>query len=51
VSDNSSNASCSLGCLPIVLTVLVLWGLCFGVTWNGNHHQIGCSCDNGVEVK
>jgi len=52
VSDGSSNVSCSLGgCLPIVLTVLLLWALLFGVTYGGKHHGVGCSCERGVTVE
>lgn len=32
-------------------SVLVLWILLFGFTWNGVHHEIECSCNRGVEVK
>lgn len=39
------------GCLSLVLFILFMWALCFGVTWNGVHHDLSCSCDKGVQLK
>jgi len=47
--SESSGGGC--GCLSITLFVILVWALVFGVTWNGVHHEIGCSCDHGVEVR
>ena len=47
---NNGNSSGG-GCLRVILLVLVLWALIFGVTWNGRHYEIGCSCDKGVHVQ
>jgi hypothetical protein len=35
----------------VIALVLLVWALCFGVTWNGKHHGVSCSCDHGVEVQ
>lgn len=40
-----------MGCLMLIITCMVLWGACFGVTVNGKHHEINCSCDDGVSVQ
>jgi hypothetical protein len=50
MSDGSNNSGC-FGCITLIVTVMIIWALLFGVTWNGEHHQIGCSFDHGVEAK
>jgi len=51
--SNKSNESVSVGCGcgSLILTIVALWALVFGWTYNGQHHQLGCSCAKGVEVK
>lgn len=39
------------GCLMVILFFFVLWGLIFGVTWNGQHHGISCTTDRGVVIE
>lgn len=41
---------CQVGCLNIVLFILVMWVLIFGISIQGKHYQIGCSCNKGVTV-
>jgi hypothetical protein len=41
----------SWGCFWFVLLCLFLWALIFGVSWNGKHYALGCSCSKGVEVE
>jgi hypothetical protein len=36
--------------MKFILFVILVWALCCGVTWNGKHHSISCSCDHGVGV-
>ena len=50
MSSRKNNEPQQIGCVSIVVTVLFLWALIFGVTIDGKHRQIGCSCDKGVEV-
>lgn len=45
----SSDGGC--GCLSIVVFCLLMWALVFGVTVEGKHYAIGCSCDEGVAVR
>jgi hypothetical protein len=51
MSDRSTsvNVGC-VGCVPIILALIVLWGLIFGVNYGGQHHQIGCG-NNGVDIR
>jgi hypothetical protein len=52
VSESSSSGGGSgCGCFTLIALVIVLWALIFGVTWNGQHHGISCSCDKGLVVK
>lgn len=44
------NVDVNLGCLPLVVTMLVLWGLIFGVNVSGKHYGVSCGCD-GVSVQ
>ncbi len=37
--------------LSIALFVAVCCALCGGVTVNGKHHGVGCSCHKGVVVE
>jgi hypothetical protein len=39
------------GCLPIILTCIIAWALIFGVTYEGKHYGLNCSCAHGVEVE
>lgn len=39
------------GCLTTIAIAIVVWAICFGVTWNGRHYGINCSCAKGVEVE
>lgn len=47
----NKETSFNIGCLPLILTILFLWALCFGVNWNGKQHGISCSCDKGVVIQ
>lgn len=46
--SSSSGGGC--GCLGIITFVFIIWALLFGVTVDGTHYDVGCGCDNGVEV-
>ncbi len=48
MSETSSGGGC--GCIGLVLFGLLFWALMFGVTVDGEHYLIDCSCDNGVQV-
>lgn len=37
--------------LGIFLFIAMCCAVCGGVTVNGKHHQISCSCDKGVVVE
>lgn len=39
-----------LGCLPIVISIFILWALLFGITWDGVHYDTSCSCERGVSI-
>lgn len=47
----TQRAQVNVGCLPIVISFIILWGLLFGVTWNGKHHGISCTSDRGVVIE
>ena len=49
-SSNRSSGGSGCGCFSIIASVLAIWALLFGVTWNGKHYNIGCSCTDGVVV-
>jgi hypothetical protein len=38
------------GLLSLILGIILLWAMCFGVTWNGKHYGLSCSMDRGVEI-
>jgi hypothetical protein len=40
-----------LGCVGLIVSCIIIWGLLFGFTYGGQHHGIGCSCDHGVTVQ
>lgn len=46
--DSSDGAG--VGCLPVILFITVMWALVFGVTWEGKHYGMSCSCDRGVAI-
>lgn len=50
MSKNTTVEFNPFGCLPIVVSILILWGLCCGVTLGGKHYDMSCSCDKGVDV-
>lgn len=37
------------GCARTIVGLLIIWAFLFGVSYGGNHYQVGCSCDHGVE--
>ena len=39
-----------VGCLPLVISIIALWALCFGVTVGGKHYGLSCSCERGVVI-
>ena len=47
---SDSNVHVNLGCLPLVISLIVLWFLLFGVTVDGEHRGLSCSFDRGVEL-
>jgi hypothetical protein len=51
MSNDGDNISCNLGCIPLVITICVLWFLLFGLTWDGTHYDLNCSCSRGVELE
>jgi len=38
------------GCLGTILLVIVAWALLFGVTVDGKHYGMSCSCERGVGI-
>lgn len=51
MSDAQCSSGGGCGCISIILTLMFLWALVFGVTWNGRHHDIECTSERGVELK
>jgi hypothetical protein len=49
--EMSSNDGGGFGCLGIIVGVIVIWALVFGVTVDGNHYGLSCSCNDGVTVE
>lgn len=49
--SKKEEVSASIGCIPAVISLIVLWALLFGFTWNGQHHGVTCTCDRGVVVE
>lgn len=49
-SSATATSGSSWGCLPLILTVIVLYAVCCGVTYKGRHYDLTCSCDRGVAV-
>jgi hypothetical protein len=35
----------------VVILAVTIWALVFGVTCNGVHHDMRCSCDQGVILR
>lgn len=51
MSDSSGSSGGGCGCASIILTVILLWALCFGVTVGAKHYGISCSSKSGVTVE
>lgn len=49
-SNSGSSGGGGCGCFSSVLFLLLMWALLFGVSVDGKHYGIGCSCDDGVSV-
>lgn len=47
---SSDNSGCGCGCIGLVLWIVLIWALLFGVTYDGRHYLLDCSCDHGVQV-
>lgn len=47
-TTETSGGGC--GCIGMILGGIVLWALLFGVTHDGRHYLLDCSCDNGVQM-
>ena len=52
MSENKSGSGGGggCGCLGIIVFCLLVWALVFGVTVDGRHYGIGCTCAEGVTV-
>jgi hypothetical protein len=48
---SKSDSSNGPGCAGVVVGALIVWGFVFGVTWNGHHYNVNCTCDRGVVVQ
>lgn len=44
-SNSGSSGGGECGCFSSVLFLLLMWALLFGVSVDGKHYGIGCSCD------
>ncbi len=40
-----------VGCLSLIITVILVWALIFGVTLDGKHYGLDCSCAHGVTIQ
>lgn len=49
MSNETNEAQAPFGCLRVIITIIVVWAVLFGVTWNGKHYGLSCSCERGVE--
>lgn len=38
------------GCVPLLLSILAIVATCCGVTVNGKHYDLSCSCSRGVDI-
>jgi hypothetical protein len=38
------------GCAATIVAGLVVWAFLFGVTWDGRHYDVSCTCRRGVVV-
>ncbi len=47
----SENNSSGLGCVGTIVAALIIWGFFFGVTVNGHHYSVNCTCEKGVVVQ
>ena len=47
--DSTVHVGCS-GCLTFIVGALLLWALLFGVTYDGKHYGVTCSCSRGVVI-
>lgn len=47
---SSENSSGGCGCIGLILWCILIWALLFGVTVDGQHYLLDCSCDRGVQV-
>jgi hypothetical protein len=47
---SSGSGSSGCGCVSFVLGCIILWALVFGVTWEGKHYGLSCTCDRGVVI-
>lgn len=45
------NGGGCLGCVGFILGCIALWAIVFGVTIDGKHHEMSCSCKKGVELQ
>jgi hypothetical protein len=34
----------------VFVAITILWALASGVTWNGRHYELSCTCGRGVVV-
>lgn len=49
--ETSSTDYSAWGCFPAIVSILFFWALIFGVTYNGRHYTINCSCERGVVIE
>lgn len=50
-SEVTVNHNSNWGCLALIVTCIFLWGACFGVTYDGKHYELSCSCADGVTIE
>ncbi len=47
-TKDTSNGGC--GCFSFIVFMIFMWALLFGVTYDGKHYGMSCSCDRGVAI-
>lgn len=47
--STSTSVGCG-GCTSFIIGGLVIWAFIFGVTYDGKHHDVSCSCNRGVVI-
>jgi hypothetical protein len=49
MSEQASEGG-GFGCLGVIVWITLMWAIFCGVTVNGTHYGMSCSCDDGVRI-